>query len=306
MLKKLSLWFDFQRDAWQSGMRILRKNWLATGMTIFTIVLLLSFAAILAMLSNVLHGAEFDLHNDKQITLYLKVPTTADEEQSLLTKVAATDGVLRAELRSSSAALVIMQEELGFKDILTYLPENPLPAAIDVTPTPSLLNSSAQLKNLFNTLKSYENVESAKLDIESIQRFMLFLNVIANIFKVLIILLVLALILVIANALRLIITDRLEEINVLKFVGASNNFIRRPYMYIGIFYGIVASAFTIAVVNFSFASLRAQINNLLSIYSISYATNGMSVTASLSLLIIAVLIGWFGAWVASRKYLNTF
>lgn len=300
-MKKLS----FQLDAFKGSLRIIRKNWLAASMTIFTIVVMLSLASIFAMFSNIIHSTDLDWHNSKQITLYLKVPTSVLEEQQMLDKIRATDGVGQANLRTAADALIIMQDELGMHDIIGYLEANPLPAAIDVTPSINI-DSNAKLSSLFKVLKSYPNVESAKMDIEAIKRISLFLAVIADIFRVVICLIIIALVLVIASALRLIISDRVDEISVLKFIGASDKFIRRPYLYIGILYGLLSSGLTIIVVNVLFFSMRMQVNKLLVNYSISYEAHGLSVFDSLAVILTALLIGWFGARFATRRYLQSF
>lgn len=272
-------------------------------MTIFTIVVMLSLAAIFGMLSNILHTTDINWHNSKQITLYLKVPTSDLEAQQLLDKVKSTDGVTQANLLSPTDALVIMQDELGMQDIMGYLDTNPLPAAIDITPATNIDNS-AKLNALFKILQSYPNVDSAKMDMQAIKQISLFLIVIANIFKVVILLIAIALVLVIANALRLIISDRVEEISVLKFIGASDRFIRRPYLYIGILYGLLSSCFTIIAVNFLLFGMRAQINKLLENYSITYTAEGLSAPESGLLICVALFIGWFGARFATRRYLK--
>lgn len=264
---------------------------------------MLSLATIFGMLSNIMHNADLDWHNHKQITLFLKVPTTEVEEKQLLSKVVATTGVANATLRTATDALMLMQDELDMQNILGYLPENPLPAAIDVIPSVEI-DSTTKLTALYKLLESYATVESAKIDIDTIKRISLFLAVITNIFKVIICLIVIALVLVISNALHLVISDRVDEIKVLKFIGASNKFIRRPYVYIGILYGVLSALLTIFVVNFLFLSIRAQINQLLANYAIVYTANGLSVLDSLAVIILALLIGWFGASFATRRYLN--
>lgn len=302
-MKKLNLWFDLQLDAFKGSLRIVRSNWLATAMTIFTIAVMLSLSSVFAMLSNIMHHTDLDWHNSKQITLYLKVPSTNFEEQQLLAQVTATNGVSQANLHSATDALIIMQEELGVKDILGYLSTNPLPAAIDIVPSASI-DSSEKLTSLFNELKSYANVDSARMDMESIKRVSLFLAVIVKIFKVIILLITFALVLIIANSLRLIISDRADEISVLKFIGASDKFIRRPYLFIGVFYGILSALLTIVVVNYTLLNMREQVNNLLSIYAISYETQGLSFSACVLLIILSIFIGWFGARFAASKYLK--
>lgn len=274
-------------------------------MTVFIIVVMLSLTSVFAMLSSIMRNTDFDWHNSNQITLYLKVPSTSAEEQQLMSQVASTTGVGQASLRSATDALLIMQDELGMHDILEYLSTNPLPAVIDVVPS-SAIKDNEQLTALFNTLKSYENIDSAKMDMESIKRISLFLVVISKLFNIIIILVILALLLIIANALRLIISDRVEEISVLKFIGASNKFIRRPYLFIGFFYGLFSALLTIIVVNCAFINMREQINNLLSIYEISYQAQGLSLAASSILILISILVGWFGARFASYKYLRNF
>ncbi len=298
-MKRLS----FQLDAFKSSLKIIKKNWLPASMTIFTIIVMLALASIFGMFSNIIHKTDLDWHNTKQITLYLKVPTSALEEQQTLDKIRATEGVDQASLRTAADALMFMQEELGMYDVIGYLENNPLPAAIDVIPGKNI-DTNKKLNSLFKVLQSYPNVDVGKMDIESIRRISLFMNVISNILEVVICLIVIALVLVIASSLRLIISDRVEEISVLKFIGASDRFIRRPYLYIGILYGLLSSGLTIIIVNTLFFSMRTQVNKLLTNYAISYEAQALSGLDSVMVVFIALMIGLFGAWIATQRYLK--
>ena len=302
-MKSLKNWLDFHRDAMQKSMAMAEQNWRATCMTIFTIVTMLVLSSIFWMLTDVMRGVAVDWQSNKQMTIYLKVPSTVGEQSQLLAKVAGTPGVEQVNLKTAEDGLRMLQDNLEMRDILSYLPENPLPAAIEVIPNQEI-NTSEKLAELRDTLQAYPNVTAVRLDLDSVNRIALFIAVVANILKVLIGLISFALVLIIANSLRLVIGDRVDEITVLKFVGASYRYIRRPYLYTGCLYGLLAALLTIICINVFLFGMQTRVNDLLSAYAISYEAGNLSVRDSCLLIAVSLGVGWLGARIATRKYLH--
>ena len=302
-MRSLKNWLDFHRDEMHKSLAMAEQNWRSTCMTIFTIVTMLVLSAIFWMLTDVMRGVSVDWQSNKQMTAYLKVPSTAGEQSQLLAKVAATAGVGQVDLKTADDGLRMLQDDLEMRDILSYLPDNPLPVALEIPPDQEI-NTAEKLAALRDTLQTYSNVAQVRLDLDSVKRIALFITVVANILKVLIGLISFALVLIIANSLRLVIGDRVDEITVLKFVGASDRYIRRPYLYTGCLYGFLASLLTIICINVFLLGMQTRVNDLLSAYAISYEASNLSVRDSCVLMAASLSIGWLGARLATRKYLH--
>lgn len=302
-MKRLISWLDFHKDAMQKSLTIIKQTFSSTFLTILTIVILLILSAIFWMLANVMRGIELDWQTNKQISVYLQVPTSQAAEAELLEKIKTTKGVAQAHLRSAEDGLQMLKENIEVRDILSYLPENPLPAVIEVTASTDF-DVNAELSKLKETFLSYPDVESVSLDLTWIRSIALFIKVISGVLQVLICLISLALILIITNALRLIIADRIDEINVLKFVGASDKYIRRPYLYTGCLYALLAAFLAVVGISVIMFFIQSSLNDLLATYSITYTINSVAWDDIALLITLALFIGWIGANFATRKYLR--
>lgn len=302
-MKRLIAWFGFQKDALQKSFNLIKQTWCSTTLTIFTIVILLVLAAIFWLLTDIMQVVDLDWRSNKQITVYLKIPTNSLEQEQLLEKIKTTNGVKQAVLRSAADGLQMLKEHLEVQDVLSYLPENPLPALIEVTAN-FTGSSDANLLELKNTFMRYPNVESVTLDLTWLKSISLFIAVISGVLQVLMILISLALVLIITNALRLIIADRIDEINVLKFIGASDRYIRRPYLYMGCVCGFLAACLAIIGINIILLFMQSSLNDLLATYSIVHPMQGLSWLSSGLLLFLSMLIGWSGAHLAIDRYLR--
>lgn len=301
-MKGIKLWLDFHKQACRHSFSYLKKEPIVTGMTIFILAILLMLSSLFWILAGALHSATIHWQSNKQISLYLTHPSSPDDESDLMAKVLATSGVAEAKLTTSMEAIKILQEQPGMLDILSYLPENPLPAVIDVK-TSADISTEESLENLYRILKAYPHVADAKLDLEWINRIFLFLGFLTKLLNILIALFAVALILIVMNTLRLIINDRSEEITVLKFIGADYPFIMRPYLYSGIWYGLFSSMLAILFVAVLLLSLQTGINNLLITYNINYTLANLPIHKILVLTLLSMFLGWFGARISVRNHL---
>ncbi|MDF1758532.1 MAG: permease-like cell division protein FtsX [Legionellaceae bacterium] len=301
-MKSFHAWLDFHKQAAKGSVIFLKKEPLATFMTIFVIAIILVLSSIFWILSDAMQNITVNWQSTKQISLYLDVPSMAVAESDLMAKVLSTKGVASASIHTSAEALKILQAQSGMHDILSYLPSNPLPSVIDVIPD-AQINTQESLDNLYQTLKEYPSVAEAKLDLEWINSVFTFLGFISKFLHLLMIILAVALVLIIGNTLRLIINDRQEEIMVLRFIGASDRFIMRPYLYSGVYYGAFAAILAILLVNIIFMSLQSEINSLLYTYKIHYNLDSLSLLKTGVMLLTASILGWFGARISVKSHL---
>ena len=119
----------------------------------------------------------------------------------------------------------------------------------------------------------------------------------------LMILFALAVVLIIGNTLRLAVHNRYEEIQVLKLIGAKNAFILRPFLYSGVWYGLLGAIFAILLVNIFMSSLTLVVNQLAATYQMHYSLLGLSIEQVALLGLVAIILGWLGACVSVKRQL---
>ena len=154
MLTKLRVRLAFHVDAALTSLRGLFHKPLATTMTIVVIAITLALPALFWVLTDNLSQLTVNWQRGGHITLYLKVPLSTAEEIALLDRVRSTDGVGHASLKSSAEGLAELQAQEGMEDIMRFLPENPLPALIEVVPALSI-DTPEKLEHLYNLLIVY-------------------------------------------------------------------------------------------------------------------------------------------------------
>ena len=302
MLNKIRALLGHHLQAALASLRTLYSKPLASLMTILVIAVTLVLPALFWVLSDNMHELTIKWKHGAHISLYLKSPLSAAEQAALLLRVQKTAGVGHANLKSPAEGLAELQQQEGMQDVMRYLPENPLPAVVEVLPTLDV-NTPMELEHLYAQLKAYPNVEQAKLDIQWINRLQAILGFVDSLARGLMILLAIAVILIIGNTLRLAIHSRHEEIQVLKLVGAKDAFIIRPFLYSGIWYGLAGAIFAVLLVNIFMLSLTLVVNQLAAAYEMHYSLIGLSVRQISLLVLSATILGWLGACLSVKKQL---
>lgn len=287
--------------AWSSFQLLLNKP-MATLMTVLVLAITLVLPALFWVMADNLQGLSEHWQRGERISLYLKSSLSFKEEADFLLQIRGTDGVAAAHLKTPEEGLAFLQQQEGMQDIMRYLPENPLPAMVDVLPSVDLIASN-KLGQLYEKLKAYPQVDQAKLDLQWVERLRAVLGFVTSFSQALMALLALAVVLIIGNTLRLAIHNRYEEIQVLKLIGAKNSFIVRPFLYSGIWYGFLAALFAVLLVNLFLMSLSFAVSQLATVYQMHYALLGLTLRQMLLLLGFAVSLGWLGACLSVKKQL---
>ncbi len=302
MLKKLLTLIASHVHALKNSLVFFKRKPFATLMTVVVIGITLALPTLFWVFTHNLEQLTLSWQRGGHISLYLVTPLSSADEADLLAHVRATTGVEFALLKSSDEGLAELQQQEGMQDIMHYLPENPLPAVIDVTPLPAI-NTPAKLKQLYQQLKSYHHVEQAKLDMQWINRLYTILGVVAKLTHGLMLLLAFAVALIIGNTLRLAIHTRHEEIQVLKLIGATDPFIIRPFLYSGVWYGLTGAVLAVFLVDLFILSLTFVVNQLAEAYQIHSPLLGLSISQAFILVLSAMLLGWLGARLSIKRQL---
>jgi cell division transport system permease protein len=236
-----------------------------------------------------------------QISLFLQIDATEAQGQALRGDIAAMADVEEAEWISREQALEEFQQQSGLGEALKELPDNPLPGVIVVTPQEV---DKVALEALRLRLAELPRVQQAQLDLLWVERLSAMLKLGERFVFGLTLLLVMALLLVIGNTIRLHIENRRVEIEVIKLVGGTDSYVRRPFLYMGALYGVGAGVFAWLLLAFGLNWLNDAVVNLAGLYGSNFGLDGVPVADGLSLLLGAVLLGYIGAWLAVARHLN--
>jgi cell division transport system permease protein len=241
--------------------------------------------------------------NSAQLSLYLKRDISDDTGNALATRLEKRGDVAKVRYITRDAALTEFRELSGFGDVLNQLEQNPLPATIVVLPARTALDPAAA-KHLLDDLKALPEVEQAVLDLQWVQRLHAILAIGRQLAWVLAVLLGVGVVLVIGNTIRLAIEARRNEIVVVKLVGGTNAFVRRPFLYTGFWYGMGGGLLAWVIVAFCLYWLRDPIAQLADAYGSPFVLAGPDFLQVAILLGAGSLLGWLGAWGEVARHLG--
>src|SRR5471032_3379634 len=278
----LRAWIESHRASLLDSLRRLGKQPIGSFFTCLVMAVALSLPMGLSLLLNNVERLGGSWQRAAQISLYLQLDASPTEGEHLGEQIKAMPGVADAEYISKEKALDEFQQQSGLGEALKELPQNPLPGVVLVTPNEV---DKATLEALRQRL-----AELLKLG----DRFVFGLTV----------LLVSALLLVIGNTIRLHIENRRTEIEVIKLVGGTDSYVRRPFLYMGALYGFAAGILSWGVLAFGLDWLNDAVVGLAGLYGSDFALAGVPVADGLSLLLGAVLLGYIGAWIAVARHLR--
>ncbi|MCK4870005.1 MAG: permease-like cell division protein FtsX [Gammaproteobacteria bacterium] len=238
-----------------------------------------------------------------QITIYLKADLTRIQTQDVLHELRANTNIANVRYISPTRGLNQFAKVLGSSEITHLLRCNPLPGVVILQPILSLRNP-AQLQQLANRLQEMSSVDIAQLDMQWLQRLDGIINLANSAVFILALLLGFGVLLIIGNTIRLATRDEHREIAVFKLVGATNAFIRRPFLYIGIWYGFFSGVIAWVLVSVIIDWLQAPVSSLASSYGGRFILQGLSFDAGLSLVLISMFLGLMGAWITVNRSLK--
>ena len=236
-----------------------------------------------------------------QISLFLQGEVSPDRLRELEGEMGARQDVSKTRVISREEALDEFRMLSGFADVLASLQENPLPDLILVTPDAAL--DGPAVSALREELQGNSDVAEAVLDMEWLQRLNSLMALSRRLVVAIGCMLVVGVMLILGNTIRLAIEGRRDEIVIVKLVGGSNGFVRRPFLYTGLWYGVGGGVLAALLVSAALWSLEKPISDLAMLYESAFQLSGLGVMGSLNLVILGGLLGLAGAWLAVSRHL---
>ena len=291
------IWLDQHLYSVVSSLgRAVRRPW-ATLLTVG--VMAVAFALPLGLwlaLQNVGHFAG-DVQQSREIDLFLTPETPVARAQALAETLRARDDVASVELRAPDQGLAEFRQRSGLADSLDLLDGNPLPALLVVVP-------EGDEARLVAALEALPETDLLQHDAAWRERLTGWMGFGERLTWVLAALFGLGALLVVGNTVRLDIQSRREEIGVLQLLGASDGFIRRPFVYLGAWYGLAAGALALGLLTLAALALRDPLAALARSYGSPFVLSGLDPLGAALVVLAATIVGWLGAWLVTGHFLR--
>jgi cell division transport system permease protein len=237
------------------------------------------------------------------ISLFLEKKVSDEQAASLALKLRRHQRIESVELITKKEALEEFQQLSGYADALEALDNNPLPAVLIIQPKAEYATAeAAQL--LVRELKLLPDAEIVQLDLQWVRRLQAITIIAQRAVVVLAALLGMAVLLIVGNTIRLEIQNRHAEIEITKLIGATNAFIRRPFLYTGFWYGLFGGIIAWLLIAIAIALLSGPIANLANLYESGFKLASIDLTTTATLLGGSSLLGLAGAWLAVGRHLS--
>lgn len=238
-----------------------------------------------------------------KLSLFLKSRVSESQGQSLASRIQQRKEVAEVDYISSAKGLAEFRERSGYDAALKALDENPIPATLVVTPDLQF-NRAEQLNELANELGKLSEVEFVQLDTEWVQRLFAIMDIVRQGIILLGIMLSIGVLLVIGNTIRLAIENRRDEIVIVKLIGGTDAFIRRPFLYTGFWYGFLGGLLALLLVFFSLLLMSGPVEKLAGLYESTFSLHKMDIGTILTILILSIGLGLGGSWIAVGRHLR--
>ena len=237
------------------------------------------------------------------ISLFLKDDVNIKTVEKLAARLGQSKEIEKVSIINRDQGLKQFQKISGFGDAIEFLDENPLPHVITVQPVVDQ-QSPDKVVHLVKTLQNEKLVELAQLDMLWVKRLYTLLDVAQRGVWIIGSLLALAVLLIIGNTIRLDIQNRREVIEVSKLIGASDAFIRRPFLYTGMWYGISGGLIAWLLIAVSLGIMDEPVQKLAALYHSSYELSGLNSNDIATLIAISCILGLGGSWLAVGRHLS--
>ena len=294
---RIGTWFDHHVYSFVASLgRVLGKPW-ATALTVGVMAVALALPLGLWLVLGNVERFSGSVQQSREISVFLQQDVGRERATALAGELRARRNVGKVELRTPEQGLQSLRDKGVPATVVDAAGGNPLPYVLIVTPA----GDEALLADGLSQLPEAELVQH---DMQWRERLDGWLRFGGRVAWVLACLLGLGALLVVGNTVRLDIQSRREEIGVLQLLGATDGFIRRPFLYLGAWYGLGAGALAVGLMAAAGHALRAPLARLAASYGSGFELTGFTLPVALAVLAGATMLGWLGAGVVTGHYLR--
>lgn len=274
----------------------------ASLMIILVIAVTLALPAAVNLIIKNARSVSGSWDNALDFAVYLVQDLSVSEAEGLGRLIAQRADVDAVEVITASEALAEFKEQSGFGEALDQLPDNPLPHTLVVRPSAG--NTSASMFLLQEEIGNLPEVDHVQADTEWVQRFHAILDIARQAITIGAVLLGIAIVVIIGNTIRLDIENRRNEIEVTKLIGASNAFVRRPFLWTGFWYGLFGGLLALALVHYGLYLLEAPVARLAGLYQSNIVISSLSAEEGAAITGVGVFLGLFASWFTTARHMR--
>ncbi len=292
---------DHHRAIAKDSLQRLLATPIPTLMTVLVIAISLSLPAGLYLFLKNIQSISGQWGGQAQVSLFVRPQVNSEQAQQLAKFVGERADVSHTKFISREEALAEFKAQTELGDLLAGLDENPLPAVVVVYPKNTDL---AAVELLRAELAKLGAVEFAQMDAQWVQRLQAMVALGEHLVLALSLGLAFAVLLVIINTVRLSIEARRDEIVIVKLVGGTDAFVRRPFMYTGLWYGLAGCIAAFVIVEALLLWVRGPVKLLSELYASEFKLQGLGFDLFGLMLLGSVTVGLVGAHLAVGFHLR--
>lgn len=281
---------------------IVRNFGMAAASTVSIAAMLTLFGIILLLLLNI-NSAVYNLGQElDKVVVFIEDEAPAADINALIAKLSKDERVTQVQYISKEKAIEKFKERLGDKAyVMDSLPSDALPASLIVS-----LNDLNIASDVAREVKDDKVVERVDYQYELIEQMYKFENTVKYVGAAIVLALVFVSVLIIHNTIRIAVSNRSHEINIMKYIGATDSYIRSPFLIEGIIFGLVGALLAFFIVhyiyNFYYIGHNAQISGIIDVGLVNPRV--ISRHISIIFVCIGVGIGYLGSLVSTERHLN--
>lgn len=282
-----------------SSLGRLYRNPFSSLLTTAVIAIALALPSGLLVILDNLQRLNTSWDGSSSISLFMRQAISDTQIDRLAQELEGWPRISAVQIVHRDQALAEFRELSGFGEALNALEENPLPGVLVVKPA-----TQENIETLLDDLGRLPEVELAQIDLQWVRRFGTLMEIGRRGVLVVGALLGLAVLLIVGNTIRLDIQNRRDEIEVSKLIGGTDAFIRRPFLYIGSWYGLLGALLAWLLVSLGFALIDGPARQLAGLYDSRFLLIGLSWQAIGLLILTGIGLGLAGSWLAVGRHLD--
>jgi cell division transport system permease protein len=276
----------------------------ATLMTMGVVAVALALPLFLNLLLTNVHAATGNWNNAFDLSVYLDKKADTGRAAALAKQLRLRGDVAAVRVITADQALAEFRQDSGFGKALDALSDNPLPDTLVVTPAldASTPGGTDALKLAITALPG---VQTVQLDTEWVKRLYAMLDILRRVILLTAGILGLGVMLIVGNTIRLDILNRRTEIEVMKLVGATDGFARRPFLYSGVWYGQGGGVLSLLLFAVAAGVLARPVDALARLYGSQFHLRGLPWTLGAFVLLVSMALAWLGSWLAATRHIRS-
>ena len=296
----MKVWFAQHARCFKATLVKLARTPLGSALNIAVIGIALTLPVGLYLLIDNLQAASATLATEPQVSAFLALDASRGDIAQIETRLKKNPHVLQYRFVPRDQALQELRHSSGLSDVIDSLPQNPLPDAYIVTAND---NTPAALDALRDEISQWPRVAHVQLDATWARRLDAALRFGRLVVAIIGTLLALALVAVTFNTIRLQVLTQRDEVEVVKLIGATDAFIRRPFLYYGALQGAAGGAVAWLILRGGVWFVNHNLGELSHVYSALFQLTPLTAADSVSLLLLPAALSWFGAWLSVGRHL---